>query len=93
LISKNVLIFFNSHNFGSVCGAAGVGCCEGKPHKPCIAGMSSRSTSILLLIIQFNSVLYFNVLTQQQQKPITESAQENNKCTKNMPMHNLLLAK
>jgi hypothetical protein len=33
------------------------------------------------------------VLTQQQQEPITESAQENNKCKKNMPMHNLLLAK
>jgi hypothetical protein len=32
--------------------------------------------------IQFNSILYFNVLTQQQREPITESAQENNKCTK-----------
>jgi hypothetical protein len=28
------------------------------------------------LIIQLNSVLYFNVLTQQLQEPITESAQE-----------------
>jgi hypothetical protein len=27
--------------------------------------------------IQFNSILYFNVLTQQIQEPITESAQEN----------------
>jgi hypothetical protein len=26
--------------------------------------------------IQLNSVLYFNVLTQQLQEPITESAQE-----------------
>jgi hypothetical protein len=26
--------------------------------------------------IQFNSILYFNVLTQQLQEPITESAQE-----------------
>jgi hypothetical protein len=30
----------------------------------------------------FNSILYFNVLTQQQLEPITESAHENNKCTK-----------
>jgi hypothetical protein len=37
---------------------------------------------VVLIIIQFNSILYFNVLTQQQQEPITESAQENNKCTK-----------
>jgi hypothetical protein len=27
------------------------------------------------MIIQFNSMLYFNVLTQQLQEPITESAQ------------------
>jgi hypothetical protein len=26
--------------------------------------------------VQFNSILYFNVLTQQLQEPITESAQE-----------------
>jgi hypothetical protein len=30
----------------------------------------------LQIVIQFNSVLYFNVLTQQLQEPITESAQE-----------------
>jgi hypothetical protein len=29
-----------------------------------------------IIIIQFNSVLYFNVLTQRLQEPITESAQE-----------------
>jgi hypothetical protein len=29
-----------------------------------------------LIIIQLNSVLYYNVLTQQPQEPITESAQE-----------------
>jgi hypothetical protein len=29
-----------------------------------------------------DSILYFNVLTRQLQEPITESAQENNKCTK-----------
>jgi hypothetical protein len=29
-----------------------------------------------ILIIQFNSIIYFNVLTQQLQEPITESAQE-----------------
>jgi hypothetical protein len=28
------------------------------------------------ITIQFNSILYFNVLTQQLQEPITESAQE-----------------
>jgi hypothetical protein len=27
-------------------------------------------------LIQLNSILYFNVLTQQLQEPITESAQE-----------------
>jgi hypothetical protein len=36
-----------------------------------------------------NSILYFNVLTQQLQEPFTESAQDNNICTKN----NQLLAK
>jgi hypothetical protein len=29
-----------------------------------------------IIIIQFNSILYFNVLTQQLQEPVTESAQE-----------------
>jgi hypothetical protein len=28
-------------------------------------------------LVQLNSALYFNVLTQQLQEPITESAQEN----------------
>jgi hypothetical protein len=32
------------------------------------------------------------VLTQQLQQPISQSAQENNKCTK-MPIHNQILAK
>jgi hypothetical protein len=31
---------------------------------------------LLQFIIQFNSILYVNVLTQQLQEPITESAQE-----------------
>jgi hypothetical protein len=31
---------------------------------------------IITIIIQFNSILYFNVLIQQLQEPITESAQE-----------------
>jgi hypothetical protein len=35
-----------------------------------------------MTIIRFNSILYFNVLTQQQQEPVTESAQENSKCTR-----------
>jgi hypothetical protein len=34
------------------------------------------TTSTIIVIIQFNSILYFNVLTQQLQEPITESAQE-----------------
>jgi hypothetical protein len=30
--------------------------------------------TLMYMMIQFNSVLYFNVLTQQLQEPITESA-------------------
>jgi hypothetical protein len=44
--------------------------------------ISIQFNSIQFNSIQLNSILYFNVLTQQQQEPITESAQENNKCTK-----------
>jgi hypothetical protein len=29
-----------------------------------------------------NTIIYFNVLTQQLLEPVTESAQDNNKCTK-----------
>jgi hypothetical protein len=47
-----------------------------------------RRIIIKIIII---SILYFNVLTQQLQEPITESAQGNNKCTK-IPMHNQILA-
>jgi hypothetical protein len=39
-------------------------------------------SQLKVILVLFNSILYFNVLTQQQQEPITESAQENNKCTK-----------
>jgi hypothetical protein len=38
---------------------------------------------LLIIIIIIISILYFNLLTQQLQEPITESAQGNNKCTKN----------
>jgi hypothetical protein len=37
------------------------------------AATTTKTTST---IIQFNSILYFNVLTQQLQEPIAESAQE-----------------
>jgi hypothetical protein len=37
------------------------------------AGLDTRLGEII--VIQFNSVLYFNVLTQQRQEPITVSAQ------------------
>jgi hypothetical protein len=30
---------------------------------------------VVIIIIQLNSILYFNVLTQQLQEPITKSAQ------------------
>jgi hypothetical protein len=37
---------------------------------------TTTTTTKTIIIIQFNSILYFNVLTQQLQEPITESAQE-----------------
>jgi hypothetical protein len=43
---------------------------------------SSGSGAIQLTIIQFNSILYFNMLTQELQEPITESAQEDKINTK-----------
>jgi hypothetical protein len=39
------------------------------------SGGDSACNSGAVIIIQFNSILYFNVLTQQLQEPITESAQ------------------
>jgi hypothetical protein len=36
----------------------------------------------MMMIIQLNSILYFNVLVQQLQEPITESARENKVSTK-----------
>jgi hypothetical protein len=39
-----------------------------------------------------NTIIYFNMLTQQLQESITESARDN-KCTKNMSVHNQILAK
>jgi hypothetical protein len=46
------------------------------------AGSANRLNTVIIIIISsFYSVLYFNVLTQQLQEPITESAQDN-KCTK-----------
>jgi hypothetical protein len=35
-----------------------------------------KDKEIIIIIIQFNAILYFNVLTQQLQEPITESAHE-----------------
>jgi Sec-independent protein secretion pathway component TatC len=51
------------------------------------AGSANRLNTLIIIIIiiiiisSFFSDLYFNVLTQQLQEPITESAQDN-KCTK-----------
>jgi hypothetical protein len=39
-------------------------------------GKDKEIIIIIIIIIQFNAILYFNVLTQQLQEPITESAQE-----------------
>jgi hypothetical protein len=56
---------------------------EGDSEKYCPDGIKTpviqskpSHLTVLSPIIQFNSVLYFNVLTQQLQEPITESAQE-----------------
>jgi hypothetical protein len=47
--------------------------CRLKPSRaPC------RKEWLLRCKIQFNSIIYFKVLTRQQQEPITESAQEKN---------------
>jgi small-conductance mechanosensitive channel len=40
-----------------------------------IVRSSSLYSDVYYPVIQFNSILYFNVLTQQLQEPITESAQ------------------
>jgi hypothetical protein len=37
---------------------------------------AAATTTTTTTTIQFNSILYFNVLTRQLQEPITESAQE-----------------
>jgi hypothetical protein len=49
---------------------------------------TSQQTIIIVIIINFNSIFYFNVLTQQLQEPISESAQEDKINTKNRKQKN-----
>jgi hypothetical protein len=35
-----------------------------------------REEEIIVIIIKFNSILYFNLLNQQLQEPVTESTQK-----------------
>jgi hypothetical protein len=49
----------------------------------CTAIKTEKQNEIIIIIIQFNSILYFNVLTQQLQEPYDEDNNNNNNNTSN----------